>query len=798
MNDNDNKNKFIILALAVLAAITFYIRIIPLLTLGDASPFTLVAPDDPTYNVHIIEVYMKNLQYPWFDPMTYYPYGLWTNWGPLFRVLCAGACILFGASTQEQIAYVSMFIPPLLATLCVPVAYFAGKLIGDWKTGLLAAIFIAFVGGQFFTRSVAGYIDHHIAESFFSLVFITCYVWAIKNRDKVLISTKNILLPGLPVLATAGSYILFLLVMPTAMLAALAVFIFTCIWMIWQKDKQLMLLNAISFVIVSLVFLIVFPTKVILTVELYTIVHVIVYLVIALTGVVFTLKNKHHQYIIIGIALCGLLLITPIRDFIINSIIGFFGQTQYTVTVQEARGWNLPEAIETFNVAIPLSAIAIFVLLFNIIKSKKAELIFILTWVLLIAAATIQRVRYEYYFAVVAAIMSAYVISKVIDALSEVKFGKPKPYKHQKKPRSGSKLEVPKKVDTPPVYIKHLMMILVLGCVVVFVASSLSTTYGFASNVRMGTTQEWIESMIWMRNNTPEVGLDPKNVYTTEYTYPQERYTYPPEAYGVISWWDYGHLIEYYAERPPNANPFQSGVFGYYGAANFFTTNSEDVALDIADNIGTKYVVTDIEMATGKFWAMATWANLDYSKYQGSLLFNTETQNVFMQPYYETMISRLHVFDGSYVNPTEVVYVEYRAGSPPRAMRAALMNDTKAAYESAAKSTTPVVITGKGLLSPAGELSALKHFKLVHESPNDIGNGMRYVKVFEIVPGYTVKGEGLISTQITTNTGRKFTYSQMSENGTWTLPYTGKYYKSDGTVVNVGTNTGGCATCGRG
>ena len=33
----------------------------------------------------------------------------------------------------------------------------------------------------------------------------------------------------------------------------------------------------------------------------------------------------------------------------------------------------------------------------------------------------------------------------------------------------------------------------------------------------------------------------------------------------------------------------------------------EKVSNTIADNIGVKYVITDIEMDTGKFWAMATW-----------------------------------------------------------------------------------------------------------------------------------------------------------------------------------------------
>ncbi len=782
MITNENQTKFIVLSLAILAALTFYVRIIPILTLGAASPLSLVAPDDPMYNLHIIQVYMENLQYPWFDPMTYFPYGLWINWGPLFRAICAGACMVFGASSPEEIAYIALFIPPILATLCVPLGYIAGKQLGDWKTGIIAAIFIAFMGGQFFTRSVAGYIDHHIAESFFSLLFVTCYIWAVKHRDQSILSDGKWLLPGFPVIATAGSYFLLLLVMPTALLFAFAVFIFTCIWMLWKYDRDLMRLNFISFAIITLLYLITFPMKFVLTADNYTIVHVGVYIVLALVGIVFSLKNKKHQYAIIGIAICGLLLLSPVRLLIINSITDFFGQTQFTLTVQEARGWDIATALQIFNIAIPLTVFGVITLIYTVIKTRNAEFLFVLSWVLLVTAATIQRVRYEYYFAIVAAIVSAFVLSKAIDFIKTI--GKSK--KSTKKPRSGSKLEVPKKIDTPPIYIRPLLTLLTLGMVAIFVTSSFPVMYTFASNVRMGTTSEWIEPLAWMKNNTPAPGLDPKSVYTTEYTYPQERYTYPPETYGVMSWWDYGHLIQYYAERPPNANPFQSGVFGEYGAANFFTTRNEDVAIRIADNLGTRYVVTDIEMATGKFWAMATWANLPFYEYQGSMLFENDVQTVFRQPYYETIIARLHLFDGSYVYPDQVVYIEYQEGTPPRALRAALVNDTHEAYASAQNSKTPAIVVGKGLISPAGETAALKHFRLVHESPADIGSGMRYVKVFEIVPGVVVEGDGIISTRITTNTGRTFTYSQVSESGQWILPYNGTYYNSDGTTITVG------------
>ena len=114
---------------------------------------------------------------------------------------------------------------------------------------------------------------------------------------------------------------------------------------------------------------------------------------------------------------------------------------------------------------------------------------------------------------------------------------------------------------------------------------------------------DWRESLDWMANNTPATGVDYYTIYN------KDTFTYPNSSYGVMSWWDYGHMITYIAKRIPNANPFQAGVSGPDGAAAFFMATNESTADTILDHDGTRYVITDIEMDTGKFWAMATWFN---------------------------------------------------------------------------------------------------------------------------------------------------------------------------------------------
>jgi dolichyl-diphosphooligosaccharide--protein glycosyltransferase len=51
------------------------------------------------------------------------------------------------------------------------------------------------------------------------------------------------------------------------------------------------------------------------------------------------------------------------------------------------------------------------------------------------------------------------------------------------------------------------------------------------------------------------------------------------------------------------------------------------------------------------------------------------------------------------------------------------------------------------------------------------GFDVRYVKVFEYVPGARIKGEGVIELPIVTNTGRHFTWRAESVNGEFIVPY---------------------------
>jgi dolichyl-diphosphooligosaccharide--protein glycosyltransferase len=255
-------------------------------------------------------------------------------------------------------------------------------------------------------------------------------------------------------------------------------------------------------------------------------------------------------------------------------------------------------------------------------------------------------------------------------------------------------------------------------------------------------------------------------------------------------------------------------VAGDVGAAAYFMTASEDAANSMIDQLGTRYVITDIEMDVGKFGAMSVWFNktVNIDPYQALFAAPVSAQSgqyretlLNKQPYFLTMVSRLHNFDGSMTDPQKVYYIEYIdpsiAGvSVPVITNGEIMNSSAALaragqYNLHAPAGYHAAALSPAIYLPLEQVPALRHYRLVHESPTNVFEvktpDIKYVKVFEYVKGTHIKGEGIIEVPLISNTGRKFTYRQQSINGEFIVPYStsGNPYgvKAAGKARIVGT-----------
>ncbi|HSA38096.1 MAG TPA: oligosaccharyl transferase, archaeosortase A system-associated [Methanoregula sp.] len=828
MTSLDYKNRHfytIVVLISFFSLFALWLRLLPMLTMGNTDVLTLVASDDPLYNLRQVEQILANFpNYGWFDAMTQYPYGTSIYWGPLFPTVIAICCLITGAATRTEIISVGLVIPPLMAAAIIAIMYFVGKTCGDWKTGILASGFTAVVTGQFFYRSLYGYMDHHIAEVLFSTLFCLFYMYAILSEKGTSVELKN---PGsyrslLLISSLAGvAYLLGLFTMPTMILFAMIAGIFTVVQFTidvyrGRTSEYLLLINITVFVI-AIIGLLAFGLKNSgIDLSTYSVGHIFAYLGMILgTGFLYLLqlflKEKEKYFYPAALAGCGLIFavflyiaIPDLYTLLIYDLFSFFGQAPVTNTVQEARGWAPDLAWMTFNYGLLLMGGGILVMIYKNIRNEHPEQIFALIWSIVMFFSTWQHVRYEYYLAINVALLAAVCVTYLFSRgsrdirrlLSSQEEGG-----NLKENVSGTGSQTKKQKKTQK-KVTHRGETNVPLLVVIFIAVCLSLLFAFTSvsysytNALANPTQmnaDWRESMEWMGNDTPETGVDYLRIYD------QKSFEYPAGSYGIMSWWDYGHLITYIAKRIPNANPFQQGVAGPFGAAAYFMSTSEDRANAILDHLGTRYVVTDIEMDTGKFWAMSTWDNatLATEPYQMMLLIpnannpdSYDLARLNKQAYYMTTISRLHNFDGSLATPSQVRYIEYADSSVTNVAYPVAITAEKIANATEAKIRADqynlralpgyhaAVLNPEAstdIVHPIDTVPALQHYRLVHESPNNVFGSsvadVRYVKIFEYVKGARIKGEGIIEVPVVTNTGRTFLYRQASVNGEFIVPY---------------------------
>jgi dolichyl-diphosphooligosaccharide--protein glycosyltransferase len=866
------KKNQIIIALTILLLIflfTLWIRVLPLLNLGSTDILNIVGSDDPMFSLRQVDQMLANYPaYAWYEAMSLFPSGQVVPWGPLFTWITTTVVMISGAATRNEIISVALWIPPLMAAVMVPAMFILVRKLAGWKAGLCAAALVAVVGGQYFFRALAGYLDHHIAEVLFSTLFCIAYIYALAYFREHTIDFKNKETWKVPLLlsALAGiGYFLGYLTMPTMILFAAIVAVSTVVISVvdfyhGKPGEYLVFLNTVAFGIAAVLSLVVsllsggFSEG--FGFYLYTLAHPIAYLLIIIgTWVLYWLaqfaKGKSrviYPASIIGlgfIAFLGLFLIVPdLYGSFVGSIEVFFGFNPYAKTVQEARPWTLGEAWQVFNFGILLMIGGILVLLYENVKKYRAEHIFVLVWSLFIIIAAFRQIRYEYYIAVNIAVLGGICVSYFLErawtdivglgrraVVRETKgeppatpadekgkeadkesvketvsgSGKKKTGKEKGKGKEARKEPVKEPANEPgkkktgkastkgPArpkvnYANLLVTAIICAFAVIFAFTSVGVQYAVASSGAIRMNQDWRESLEWMNTSTPDTRVDYFTIYD------KESFKYPDTAYGVMSWWDYGHLITYIAKRIPNANPFQAGVYGPNGSAAFFMSQSETETNRIADNQGTRYVMTDIEMAIGKFWAMATWHNASVGQgpYQPVYLVPTDPANprsfqpvtMYTDEYFLTTVSRLHNFDGSYTPAGEAYYIEYTTSqgtSYPIITNAQVMEASQAhaaadQYNAHPPAGYRAAVVSAVIVQPTTTLSAFQHYRLVHESPSNVFGGqapvdLKYVKVFEYVPGARIRGEGMIELPLVTNTGRQFTWRAESVNGEFIVPY---------------------------
>ncbi len=245
---------------------------------------------------------------------------------------------------------------------------------------------------------------------------------------------------------------------------------------------------------------------------------------------------------------------------------------------------SLPNSLALITNYFFFSIIAILILLYKLSNKKDVIILMFLSWFFVFVWAGIGAVRLVYIAGYPIAIAAAYTLAKIVE-------------------------NTPKLIDNKKRYvIKPLMLVIVIFILLLNAYSG----FVFGSSLRPGMSKTWENALLWIKENSNESDV-------------------------ILSWWDYGYIIQFYAERPTYVDPgHPSYLFGEDKTllpgvksrdqlvAKFFTSTNETEYLEWLKSINVKYVVHDASMI-GKYSAVSTIASngeytdiLQIFPYQGS------------------------------------------------------------------------------------------------------------------------------------------------------------------------------------
>jgi len=733
--------------------------------------------DDAWYHMRLVENMLQHFPHRiYFDPYTYYPHGTVVPWPPFYDWLIAGAAWIIGLGhpSQHLVETVGAFTPAVLGALTVIPVYFIGKELFNRWAGVISAAILVVLPSEFLSRSLLGFTDHHVAEVLFSTVIILFLIMAVKRAREREISFSHLVnkdwaVIKKPLIYTllAGVFLgIYLLTWIGGLMLVFIIFAYLGIQFIvdhlrGKSTDYLCIIGVLTFAIAAVMSLpFVFKTG-LGTISLASLIIAIL-VPLGLSGVSRFMVGKaikpvYYPLVLLGIAGVGLLIFWLIAPSLFHSMLGLF--TVFTphagtLTIQEARPLNISMAWSDFTTSFFIAFIGLGLLIYRAVKERSADKTLFLVWCVVMLVATFSQVRFCYYFAVNAALLTGYFSWRVLDfaGLRQL-LTKPKELvsayttkKKKKKAKAREKVSQRRFLQPRATWMKVVGAGIAIFLLVFFPNISPQAGFSFGkleATASMGPVRidpDWYSALVWLRGNTTEPFDDPDYYYQLYEPPPSgEDYDYPETAYGIMSWWDYGHWITRVGRRIPIANPFQEGAAI---AGKYLTSQNETSANQIMDELGAEYVMIDYAMPVGKFYAMVTWAGENVSDFYD--VYYAPTGNGTLQPlmlyypsYYNSTVVRLYNFNGTAVVPAEnaTIVISYmdqvdQQGTPYKEITSAQSFST---YEEASDfissnaSENYKIVAVDPFKSPV-PLEKLEHYQLVYATSSTYP-----VKIFKYI-----------------------------------------------------------------
>jgi len=735
--------------------------------------------NDPWYHYRTTAYTVRN----WpeaspFDPWTYFPFG--TNsgqFGTIFDQLAATAALIVGLGnpSDHTIRMVLLFTPVVFGTAAAIPTYYIGKRVGGRLGGVTTLAVLALVGSGFASRATVGTADHQIAEAFFQIVAVLTTMVAVSVAEEEkpiyeLFVARDLSALRRPVgwaILAGFAIALYIWSWPPGVLLLGILGIYYLVelsaeYAHGESPEHVAIVGAISLSVAGVLTLAALeegglsPTG-------FTFLQPGLAFAVA-GGCVFMAwlarqwdarDLEPYQYpvgvagIIVVLAGAVALFLPGLFDFFTNQItrvagLGFF-TSETAGTVGEAQPLPAERLYAKYRFTVFVAGVgAAYVVAKQFLSRTRAEMLLLVVWLAMAVATTLTQRRFDYYLAAPVAVMTGLVIGRFASFANLT--------------------ATAEDIETYQVITVVAVALLVFAPLVFPSALAMQTT-----NAGVGQAPPaWNETLGWMEDNTPHEGEYGGADNAMEYygTFEKsEDYDYPDGAYGVISWWDYGHWITVMGERIPTANPFQQGA---NEAANFLLSTNESRANTVLDRLEeddgteTRYVMVDWKMVYtmtgyqtgrgtanlgGKYFAPFAFyddSNINPTEYyQGrpydnGILYSAGQQGsgqfrsfpLKKQPYYESTAVRLYRFHGSSIQPRPLVMTWERRSIQGQTFRVStgvrdFRGNMTAAREFAEDNVTAQV-GGFGPY-PQERVPAMEHYRLVQVSDTSARDSQRYL-----------------------------------------------------------------------
>ncbi|MBW6517737.1 MAG: oligosaccharyl transferase, archaeosortase A system-associated [ANME-2 cluster archaeon] len=623
--------------LSIISIIAIFIRIIPFSKIFINGTVAIIGWD-PYY--HMRRIFFTANHFPdtiTFDSYLNYPYGLEIGWPPLFDQVIAFIALLNGHGSPDPfiVQTTAAIFPVILGIIVFIPLYFAVSMIFDRNVALASAFILAILPTNI-NYSMLGSTDHHIAEVFLLITSYAFVIAALKSPRH-----KRLSLSRIPKIGQGKSLSLqFIYAICAGFFLAVALFtwigapIFIGIISLYvalqytvdlKKNRPLPGLNnifipALCVTLVLTIFGVIRSVRPGLEMSPIHISWFQVLFVLLIILSVFALSFLAGFVSSKGYGWWSFPFIVAISMVIIFFALHLFSQStfgslKYGISYLLGYGDVLSTIAEaqpliqgpqqTLNTLFAFFGSSIFfaipALLLFVQKMFKEEhppeLLFFASWTLVILILSLSQIRFVNQLSIIVVILAGYFIIFSINVINSFKYSN----------------------------VLKLTGIAILLSVAII--PTVYSGYQIVANPQL-PPQDWVDSMEWLKKNTPE---------TSYYDNPNMM----PE-YGVMNWWSYGNWILYLSERPVVANNFQAGM---EDAGRFFIESDVSRARAILDARNVRYIITTGEMVYGKNENIALAAGENPAEY-----------SVRSDMLKTTTMYRLHIGDGSGLGYYRLLY----------------------------------------------------------------------------------------------------------------------------------------------